>query len=419
MKGDRFLGITLTVHQAYANLEKAMMKLRTTTPASVTQHAKKAFLVFSALVLVGAGVGYSQKPASADQYDDKIRALQADMNKYQAEANRLNAEAVTLANTLAQLTNQKNAIQAQIDVNQAQHDKLVIEIAETEQQIKQNQDALGTTIADLYVDDTISPIEMLASSQNIGDFLDKQEYRNSVKDELGSTIKKVRTLKEELTTKKTEVAKLLEEQKVARNELQAKETEQATILAQTQNDESKYQGMIANNKQEIAKAQAAQAAIRARASQTGGQKVLSAGRLASYESQWAGDCWMGGPGGWYSYGGADGGGGDGYGYGCRQCASYAAWKVYTVTGKRYKWGNGGSFASNAIGAGYTNLGRNPQPGSLAVLWGDPGHVAWVEDVSNGQVRVTQYNYQVNGQYGMYTDMWLSVNFFDQYVKIAP
>ena len=394
-----------------------MMKLRSTTPVSISSKAKRAFLIFTALVVVGAGVGYVNRPVSADQYDDRIRALQADMNRYQAEANRLSAEAVTLANTLAQIVNQKNAIQAQIDANQAQYDKLVIDIASTEKQIKDNQDALGTTIADLYVDDTISPVEMLASSQNIGDFLDKQEYRNSVKDELGATIKKVKDLKIKLTSQKEEVTRVLAEQTAARDDLRAKESEQASILAQTQNDENRYQGMIASSKQEIAKAQAAQAAMRARANATGGQKVLGVGRHSAYESIWAGNCWMGGPGGWYSYGGADGNGGDGRGYGCRQCASYAAWKVLQVTGKQYKWGNGGSFARNAINAGYTNLGRNPQPNSLAVMWGDPGHVAWVEEVSGNQVRVTQYNYQVNGQYGMYSDMWLSVNFFDQYVKI--
>ncbi len=372
----------------------------------------------AAVFLVASTIAYFQvKPAAADQYDDKIRALQADMSRYQAEADRLNAESISLANAVAQIVNEKNALQAQIDVSQAQHDKLTLEIADTEKQIASNQDALGKTIADLYVDDEISPVEMLASSQNIGDFLDKQEFRNVVKDQLGATIKKVKDLKTELTTKKEAVKKVLDDQTVARNELQAKQNEQATILARTQNDESQYQAMIAGNKVEIANAQAAQAAMRARAQATGGQKVNSAGRLGAYESIWSGDCWMGGQGGWYSYGGADGGGGDGRGYGCRQCASYVAWKVSVVTGKRYQWGNGGSFADNAIAAGYTNLGRNPQPGSLAVLWGDPGHVAWVEDVVGNQVRVTQYNYQINGQYGMYSDMWLSVNFFDQYVKI--
>lgn len=396
------------------------MKLKTTTkPVSISSKAKRAFLMFTAVVLVGAGVGYSQtRPASADQYDDRIRALQADMNRYQAEANRLNAEKVTLANTLAQITNQKNAIQAQIDVNQAQHDKLIIEIADTEKQIKDNQDALGTTIADLYVDDTISPVEMLASSQNIGDFLDKQEYRNSVKDELGATIKKVKDLKVQLTTKKEEVTKVLGEQKIARDDLRAKESEQATILAQTQNDESRYQGMIATSQKEIDAARALQAALRARANSNGGYKLVNSGSLGEYTSLWApNSCWMGGPGGWYSYGGANGNGGDGQGYGCRQCASYVAWKIAKETGHYYKWGNGGMFAGAAVKAGYQNLGSSPQPGSIAVMWGNPGHVAWVEAVSGNQVFVSQYNWEINGQYGMYSEMWLSKNVFDQYVKI--
>ncbi len=395
------------------------MKLRFTTPASISRRSTKALFIVSAFVLLGIGVGYNlNRPASADQYDDKIRALQADMNRYQAEANRLNNEAVSLANAVAQITNEKNSLQAQIDVSQAQHDKLIIEIADTEKKIAENQDALGDTIADLYLDDDISPVEMLASSQNIGDFLDKQEYRNSVKDQLSSTIKTVKDLKSQLTTKKEAVAKVLETQKSARDELAAKQTEQSNLLASARSDEATYQGMIKDNAAQIAAHKAAQAALAARANSSGGYSVVNSGSLGAYTSLWApNSCTMGGPGGWYSYGGKDGNGGDGRGYGCRQCASYAAWKVASVTGKYYKWGNGGDFARNAINSGYQNLGSSPQPGSLAVMWGNPGHVAWVEAVNGNQVLVSQYNWQINGQYGMYSEMWLNKSVFDQYVKI--
>ncbi|NCS83313.1 CHAP domain-containing protein, partial [Candidatus Saccharibacteria bacterium] len=326
-------------------------------------------------------VSHLTKPVSADEYDARINALQEDMSRYQKEADKLNQQASTLANALAQLSNQRSALQAQIDLSQAQYDKLVIQIADTEKKIKDNQDALGATLADLYVDDSISPIEMLASSKNISDYLDKQEYRNAIRDDLGATIQEVKTLRIELTTKKKEVETVLAEQKLARNDLQAKESEQASLLAQTKSDESEYQSMIAENKEEIAKAKALQAALRARANSSGGYTIVNSGTLGEYTSLWApNSCSMGGPGGWYSYGGADGNGGDGKGYGCRQCASYVAWRVAKETGYYYTWGNGGSFASRAISAGYTNLGNNPQPGSIAVMWGDPGHVAWVEAV---------------------------------------
>jgi len=395
------------------------MKLRSTTPVSssrVSKKLKSIFIGLTVLTLVVAVVPFS--PVLADQYDDKIASLTRDMSRYQAEANRLNGEAATLASALAQITNEKNALQSQIDLNQVQYDKLVIEIANTEKEIKENQDALGTTIANLYVSDEVTPIEMLASSTNIGDFFNKQEYRSSVKTQLTGTIKKVKTLKIKLDTQKTEVEKVLAEQKVARDSLVAKENEQAGILAQTQNDEAAYQNLIKDNAAQIAAAKAAQAALAARANSSGGYSIVNSGSLGAYTSLWApNSCTMGGPGGWYSYGGADGNGGDGRGYGCRQCASYAAWKVASVTGKYYKWGDGGQFASGAINAGYQNLGRSPQPGSLAVMWGSPGHVAWVEAVSGNQVLVSQYNWQINGQYGMYSEMWVSSTVFDQYVKI--
>lgn len=397
------------------------MKLRrSATPASKSHLSffAKTFVIFAIISGVIIGSLPLIKPAAADQYDDKIRALQADMARYQAEANRLNAEAATLANALAQVTNERNAIQAQIDLNQQQYDKLVIEIADTEKQIKENQDALGTTIADLYVDGTTTPLEMLASSENISDFLNRQEYRNSIRDQLSATITKVVDLKKQLDEQKAAVEKVLNEQKIARDDLQAKVNEQSTLLSQTRNDEATYQNMIKDNAQQIAAAKAAQAALAARANSSGGYSLVASGSLGAYTSLWApNDCWMGGPGGWYSYGGADGNGGDGRGYGCRQCASYAAWKVAAMTGRYYRWGNGGDFARNAINAGYENLGSNPQPGSLAVMWGTPGHVAWVEAVDGNQILVSQYNWQINGQYGMYSEMWLNKSVFDQYVKI--
>jgi surface antigen len=394
-----------------------MMKLRTTTPASKSRRTIKwGIVTIAALLLVSSTLAWvNQKPASADQYDDKIAALQADMSRYQAQADALDAQATTLANALAQITNEKNALQSQVDLSQAQYDQLVLKIADTEKQIKDNQDALGTTIASLYVDDNVSPIEMLASSKDIGDFLNKQEYRNSIKKELTSTITRVQDLKAQLSDQKTQVEKVLNDQKSARDSLAAKEAEQANLVAQTRNDEASYQNLIKDSAAQIASAKAAQAALRARTNSTGGYSLVDAGSLGAYGWNDS-NCPMVG---YLSTGGVDGSGSDGRGYGCRQCASYVAWKIAKETGIYYRWGNGGNFASAAIANGYKNLGHSPQPGSIAVMWGNPGHVAWVEGVSpdGSHVTVSQYNYNYGAGWGMYSEMVLSTSFFDQYVKI--
>jgi len=396
-----------------------IMKLRTATPASITLRSKILLTVMAIVIAVVVPIQMITQPVNADEYDNKINSLQQEISRYKAESDRLNGQAATLQTALAQLGNEKAAIQTQVDLSQAKYDKLVIDIADTEKKIADNQDALGTTIANLYVDDKISPIEMIASSSNISEFLDKQEYRNSVRDELSSTIAKIKELKKTLDTQKTDVEKILAEQKGQRDSLVAKQNEQQSLLDKTKGDEASYQQMIGNNQAAIAEAKATQALINSRFSNSGGYTFIRTGLLADYP--WNDyNCPMQG---YMSTGGADGNGGDGSpgNYGCRQCASYVAWKIAKETGKYYSWGNAVNFTQNAINAGYQE--GAPQAGSIAVM--DPGkagqgygHVAWVESVNgDGTIVISQYNYLTPAGYGMYSLMTLSAGAFDHYVHI--
>jgi len=407
------------------------MKLSTTTPASISLVARLTLIAVSILVVVAIPIQMTQK-VFADQYDDKINALQQDISRYQAEGVRLNAESSTLQSALAQLANQKAAIQTQIDINQVKYDQLVTQIVETEQKIKSNQDALGKIIADLYVDDKITPIEMLASSNNISDYLDKQEYRSSVRSELSSTISKVKDLKKTLDTKKAEVDKVLTDQKSQRDSLAAKEGEQNTLLQKTQGQEAGYQQLIGSSMSQIAEARAVQAALTNRGASTGGYKLVANGSLPNYVTvsrfgNWNNsNCPMQS---YFSTGGVDYSyngvppysGQDGRGYGCRQCASYVAWRINEEKGRYPSWGDAKNFTSHGTPSA-------PRAGTVAVLdAGASGHVAWVETdpyistsgMLQGQsvILVSQYNFDYGSGYGMYSVMELSVNFFDHYVSV--
>lgn len=402
-------------YSSYATIV-SNMKLRTTTPASIKLQGRVLLVLLAVIIATAVPMQLSQK-VSADEYDDRIAALQKDIANYAAEGNRLNAQANTLQVALAQLNTQKAAIQLQINLNQAKYDQLLIEIANNEKAIRDNQDALGVTIANLYVDDKISPIEMLASSKNISEFMDKQEYRSSVRDELASTIAKIKELKKTLDAQKIETESILNEQKAQRNSLAVKENEHQSLINKTRGDEAAYQDMIRDSESKIAEAKATQAAMQARYSSSGdGYSFVDTGLLTEYPwndsncSMW----------GYLSTGGADGNGGDGRGYGCRQCASYVAWKIAKVTGKYYSWGNAVNFTASAVAEGYEE--GAPRAGSIAVM--DPakagqgyGHVAWVEAVNGNTVTISQYNYNYGAGYGMYSVMNLSVNSFDHYVHI--
>ena len=392
------------------------MRIRITKKTSISLASKLALIFVSILIAIAAPVQMTQK-VSADQYDDKIAALKQDIAVYQQQAAILNEQAATLQSAIAQLANQKAVIQTQIDISQNEYDKLVIQIADTEQKIKDNQDALGTTIANMYVDGNITPIEMLASSKNISDYLDKQEYQSSVRDQLSSTITRVKDLKTQLDKQQTDVGKILADQKAQRDTLVAKENEQQSLLDRTQGQEATYQQMIGSNQSAIAEAKATQAIINARINGSGGFTLVDSGSLVDYPWN-SSNCPMWG---YLSTGGSDDNGGDGHGYGCRQCASYVAWRFAKETGLYPSWGNAVDFTAHAVAAGFTE--GAPQAGSIAVM--DPGkagqsygHVAWVEAVDgDGKMLISQYNYDYGQGYGMYSEMILSVTAFDHFIHI--
>ena len=119
---------------------------------------------------------------------------------------------------------------------------------------------LGSTISDLSAESQTSPIELLAGSSSIGDFIDRQEYRSSVQDQIESAISAVKKLKAELAKQRKDVEDVLAQQKVQRDQLAAKEAEQASLLAATRSQESAYQARVGDLKAQKAAAEAALAA---------------------------------------------------------------------------------------------------------------------------------------------------------------
>lgn len=380
------------------------MKLRTTTPASIPFTAK-SLLVVSVIVIAFAVPIHFSSTVFADKYDDQINALQQEINKYQAEASRLGGEAKTLQSALATLAAEKAQIQAQLDLSQAKYDKLVVDIADTEKKIKDNQDALGETIANLYVDGKISPLEMLASSKNVSDYLDKQEYRNSVRDQLTSTIAEIKVLKTKLDAQKVEVEQVLAQQKSQKEILVAKETEQQNLLNTTQGQEAAYQQLTAKTSTDMAAIQAQQRAAIAALTNNGRNTSGTAGSFVFRNfSGNQGSCGGGYPSRWCGIG-LDATSDDWALYN-RECVSYTAWAAYNRFGKKVSSFMGMGFAyqwpNTALSMG-ANVDNNPEVGSVAISpisnYTPLGHAMMVEQVyGDGWVRVSQYNFAGTGEY---------------------
>ena len=366
------------------------MKQRSTTPVSSHGLVTRSSLV-AAAVLMGTTTSLSLVgQVFADQYDEQIQQLQTESDGYQQQATELGVLASSLQEELDKLTAQKAEIQKQISDSQAKRDKLTSDIADTEKEIADNKDALGDIVADMYVDDSISPLEMLASSDNIGDYVDKQEYRSSIQESLSSTIKQINTLKTQLENQKKDVENVIKDQESQKSSLAAKEAEQAKLVSDTKGQESSYQELVNQRSDEINSLRAQQAAAMAAAARASGGSVnIGAGSASGggYPDVWANaaqdtlvDSW-----GLYN----------------RECVSYTAWKVYSTGRYVPHFGGAGhanQWPSTTARYGIAN-GSTPKAGSVAIQYvGVYGHAMYVEAVNgDGTITVSDYNNNMDGQ----------------------
>ena len=125
-------------------------------------------------LLAGSGIFGLASHVLARDYNAEIQAKQQEADNYNSEASRLGEMADSLQAELDKINGQISAIQAQISDSQKKINNLNDQIKKNEELIKHNRKAMGRILADLYVDDQISPLEMLASSKNISDYIDKQ-----------------------------------------------------------------------------------------------------------------------------------------------------------------------------------------------------------------------------------------------------
>ncbi|MGB3024135.1 MAG: peptidoglycan DD-metalloendopeptidase family protein [Candidatus Saccharimonadales bacterium] len=203
---------------------------------------------------------------SANSYQDKISAIDQQISATESEIDRLRGEADTLQNKLSLITAEKNALQAEIDRNDAKRQQLESEITLNIEKLSRQKTTLNKTIVQIYADGEIKPIEMLASSRNIGEYISIQEIRSSIRNQLKSAMDNVRELKARLEVQKKDVEGILAQQAGQREQIIAKETEQSNILNQTRGQEQAYTGLIGDLKQQRAAAEAALAASLVRGS---------------------------------------------------------------------------------------------------------------------------------------------------------
>lgn len=352
-------------------------------------------LALSGFFLVaGSFLPSATQMVMADSLQSQINALSAQNDNTQGIVSGLQAQANSYQNAIAVLQQQISGLQASIDSNQAKQASLQQSIIQDQQQIDHEKTVLSDDVKTMYVDGTPTTLEVLATSKDLSDFVDKQEYRTSVQNKLQDTLQQIAQLQAQLQSEKVKVDQLVTQEKQQQSQLAATQAQQASLLSYNQSQQASYNAQIQANSQKIAQLRAQQAAENA----TIGRNVVAGdpghGGYPSYLDNAAQDTVV-----------------DPWGMFNRECVSYTAWKVQETYGDMPNWGGRGNaiqWIGDAQSSGVPTRYGVPKEHSVAI-WnvGAFGHAMWVEHVyDDGSIYVSQYNYDYHGHY---SEMYVSAS----------
>lgn len=358
------------------------------------QKSSKKLLVLSSLkflsgilvtVLVSSGLILSPL-VHATTLQEQIDQLSQQNAQTQGQVDNLEDQAVDFNDKINKLQAEINGLQEQINQSIAKINETQTKIDEAQTELDQQKKLLGENIRAMYVEGQISTLEMLASSKDLSDFVDKQQYRNAVKDKIKSTLDKVNELKHQLDAQKESLENQKKDQESRQGRFNTQKAEQDRLLGLNQAQRDSLNGEIKNNSKKISELRAQQAAENAKL--FGGSVPTGIPGGGGYPGAWAFapidsivDSW-----GMYN----------------RECVSYTAWKVWSSGRYMPYWGgigNANQWDDNAIAAGIPT-DTNPRVGDVAIKnAGYYGHAMYVEYVyGDGTIYVSQYNAGWDGNY---------------------
>lgn len=306
------------------------------------------------------------------------------------EAERKAAAATNAAQTLEgeveRLNAEITAMEAKINTLQAEAKDLARQIAENKVKLQDQQQTLAGLLIDMHFTGSPDAITILASSNSISDYAEKQSRLNTAKEQISISAQNIKNIKKELESQKAEVDRNIANQKLQKETITAKRNEQSELIAKYRYNASAFaaDAAAARKQRQAFEALAYKQYLN---SIGGGSGVITDPGLDTYP--FAGKC----PGLNWRFTGDDYAGAYGGSY-C-ECTSYAGWKTF----ERWRiqvggpsWGDAAYWGTRAQQLGY-RVDSTPEVHSVGYyMWGTWGHVVWVERVNgNGTIDYSEYN----------------------------
>ncbi len=264
---------------------------------------------------------------SADNYQQQIDTLDNQTSQAQTVLDSLQTQASSLQGEISLLQAQINSIQTSIDANEATQTTLQNEIQADQAKISQNKSFLADDLKTMYIDGQMTTIEELATSQNLSDYVDKEEYRTVVQDKITDLLNQIQTLEAQSQDQKEQVSALLQTEQNQEATVANDQAAENQLLSANQGQQNQYDQLISSNNSEVAALRQAQAA--ANASVAGSLDIKASGGTG-------GACDIGQGNGGYPFNwcnAAQDSINDAYGFPVRECTSFANWYFINEEGQ--------------------------------------------------------------------------------------
>ncbi len=374
--------------------------------------------VLSVLLVAGSlshGFGvFAATCSNTTDCQQQIDGLNAQNSQAQSTLSTLESQAGSYQAAVSALQSQINMIQGRIADNQAQQASLQTQIIAAQTQLDQQKSVLANDLKTTYINGQLTPVEMLATSNNISDYIDKQQAYSVVQDKIQDTLTQIATLQAQLKGQKDQVDQLLATLGTQQTQVTAAQNEQASLLSYNESQQASFNQQISDNKSALTQLYAQQAAIIA-ASFGGGFHYGGTGGYPYADAvclNTSGDC---GPSGGYPYGPYAWGYPpdnqyDGAGWAYRNCTGYAFWRLAQTSGVTLTAGLFPNVMASGGRIGYSlpdfrKLGyvvdKDPNGANVLAVntGGNFGHIMYVEAVDgNGQAIISQYNAGEDGRF---------------------
>lgn len=227
--------------------------------------------VFVVMTIVGTGLG-GLRYVKAQSLQDQIDSLKKQNIENRSNVDKLQEVATSYEDAIKTLEHDISEMQRAIDASQKRQLELESQIKKAEEDLTQQKEYLSKNIRAMYLEDDISTLEMLASSNNLSEFVDKQQYRNSVKDKISESVVKINDLKHQLQAQKDQVEVEIKEQKNSKEQLAKSHNEQNRLLAMNESQQVEFNNKTKANEAKIKELQEAQKVL---------ERSIASGNLVS------------------------------------------------------------------------------------------------------------------------------------------